>query len=60
MTLSEFARAEVDRRASMRPRLIAVDDPSFADAYQGAMEASMRPRLIAVDDPKRLGASRPR
>ena len=36
--------------ASMRPRLIAVDDFSRAAALTQTSPASMRPRLIAVDD----------
>ena len=34
----------------MRPRLIAVDDPSCSGAGKDCSPASMRPRLIAVDD----------
>ena len=37
-------------RASMRPRLIAVDDEVLAWALSSGEAASMRPRLIAVDD----------
>ena len=36
--------------ASMRPRLIAVDDVPDTVAIAAALSASMRPRLIAVDD----------
>ena len=36
--------------ASMRPRLIAVDDHDLLDVGCGQLRASMRPRLIAVDD----------
>ena len=36
--------------ASMRPRLIAVDDLLRGRHDQVLREASMRPRLIAVDD----------
>ena len=36
--------------ASMRPRLIAVDDHSPQSTQARRPAASMRPRLIAVDD----------
>ena len=36
--------------ASMRPRLIAVDDWNYMDLSNECCRASMRPRLIAVDD----------
>ena len=36
--------------ASMRPRLIAVDDERCFEVGRGLDGASMRPRLIAVDD----------
>ena len=36
--------------ASMRPRLIAVDDDLIANMIDPWYRASMRPRLIAVDD----------
>ena len=37
-------------RASMRPRLIAVDNGFTSAATGAAAGASMRPRLIAVDN----------
>ena len=37
-------------RASMRPRLIAVDDHHEQIVVWVRGDASMRPRLIAVDD----------
>ena len=37
--------------ASMRPRLIAVDDAFGVEDWKDYWPASMRPRLIAVDDP---------
>ena len=37
-------------KASMRPRLIAVDDRSISAGLARIERASMRPRLIAVDD----------
>ena len=37
-------------QASMRPRLIAVDDANEQLDQMQIAQASMRPRLIAVDD----------
>ena len=52
MTGLELAHQLADRIfiASMRPRLIAVDDVGVVDQLETAGIASMRPRLIAVDD----------
>jgi len=45
----ELAKRELSQ-ASMRPRLIAVDDLAGATWEKSISEASMRPRPIAVDD----------
>ena len=50
MTIVEAVEPAFCRVASMRPRLIAVDDQDVADALNYRLNASMRPRLIAVDD----------
>ena len=44
---------QIGADASMRPRLIAVDDLIVKNAYDAYKGASMRPRLIAVDDRRR-------
>ena len=48
---------DMGREASMRPRLIAVDDAAGASIYCFTETASMRPRLIAVDDNAWRGTS---
>ena len=49
MTASDRAGESI-YRASMRPRLIAVDDAEVRELAADVKHASMRPRLIAVDD----------
>ena len=50
MTGDVFADLVGHGVASMRPRLIAVDDREVLRRNLVPNEASMRPRLIAVDD----------
>ena len=50
MTGDVFADLVGHGVASMRPRLIAVDDAGFEGDDVAVGAASMRPRLIAVDD----------
>ena len=50
MTFGCERGADKGNRASMRPRLIAVDDALVPDQLLESHIASMRPRLIAVDD----------
>ena len=52
MTHQPAAEAAFAIAASMRPRLIAVDDLEKPVYLTFDTEASMRPRLIAVDDPR--------
>ena len=46
----------LDRRASMRPRLIASENSQDGRAVQGRHRASMRPRLIASENRTWSGA----
>ena len=50
MTPHIILKDRVKRKASMRPRLIAVDDHPASRKSDPTDAASMRPRLIAVDD----------
>ena len=50
MTIDPHQMLRILLLASMRPRLIAVDDHIDVELVEPHRLASMRPRLIAVDD----------